>query len=223
MDMRLPPVRLSLAVAVLAVALHPGATRGQSVRDHTRPTPNRSTGVTESQAAELTLTLTEASVRPIQIWVRTAGVIDDAGKTVTALATVDLAARVKTGQRVRAFSPESRSRMVQATVSRVARQGDRVAVTATLAARALEASRYYILEIVTEDHEYLSVPNEALIETGGRQVVYVHQPDGTYAPREVTVGVRGELFTQVLTGLKPGERVVTIGSFFIDAEHRLKG
>ena len=45
----------------------------QSVRDHTRLTPNRSTAVTEAQATELTLTLTEASVRPIQIWVRTAG------------------------------------------------------------------------------------------------------------------------------------------------------
>jgi hypothetical protein len=31
------------------------------------------------------------------------------------------------------------------------------------------------------------------------------------------------LFTQVIDGLKSGEQVVTIGSFFIDAEHKLKG
>jgi hypothetical protein len=36
-------------------------------------------------------------------------------------------------------------------------------------------------------------------------------------------GVQGELFTQVLNGLQEGEQVVTIGSFFIDAEHKLKG
>jgi hypothetical protein len=35
--------------------------------------------------------------------------------------------------------------------------------------------------------------------------------------------MRGELFTQVLDGLTPGEQVVTTGSFFIDAEHKLKG
>ena len=35
--------------------------------------------------------------------------------------------------------------------------------------------------------------------------------------------MQGELFTQVLDGLKPGEQVVTIGSFFIDADHKLKG
>ena len=31
------------------------------------------------------------------------------------------------------------------------------------------------------------------------------------------------MFTQVLDGLESGEHVVTIGSFFIDAEHKLKG
>ena len=35
--------------------------------------------------------------------------------------------------------------------------------------------------------------------------------------------LQGELFTQVLEGLQPGEQVITIGSFFIDAEHKLKG
>jgi len=54
-------------------------------------------------------------------------------------------------------------------------------------------------------------------------VVYVLQPGGAYAPREVSTGVQGELFTQVTDGLKAGEQVVTIGSFFIDAEHKLKG
>jgi hypothetical protein len=35
--------------------------------------------------------------------------------------------------------------------------------------------------------------------------------------------VQGELFTEVVAGLTPGEKVVTFGSFFIDAEHTLKG
>lgn len=32
-------------------------------------------------------------------------------------------------------------------------------------ATALEASRYYVLEVVTEDGDFLSVPSEAIIET----------------------------------------------------------
>jgi len=200
------------------VAAHADA---QSVRDHVRVTPDRSTVVSEQQATELTLTVTAAAVQPVYIWVRTAGAIDASKRVVTAsLAPVD-GALVKVGQRVRAFSPESRSRMYQATVSHVARRDTRVEVTATLNGQALEASSRYVLEIVAEGGDLLAVPNEAIIETEGRQVVYV-QNGGSYAPREIKAGIKGELFTQVLDGLKPGEQVVTIGSFFIDAEHKLK-
>lgn len=219
MHRTLVPFPTAMAIVLVIGLVHLSA---QSVRDHVRITPDRSTTISETQATELTLTVTEVSVRPIQIWVRTAGVIDQSKQTVTAILPPHEAALVKAGQRVRAFSPQSRSRMYQATVSRVAPQQDRIAVTATLNGRALETSTHYVLEIVAEGGEFLSVPNEAIIETGSRQVVYVQQSGGNYAPREVKAGIRGELFTQVLDGLKPGEQVVTIGSFFIDAEHKLK-
>jgi Cu(I)/Ag(I) efflux system membrane fusion protein len=193
------------------------------VRDHTRLTPDRSTAVTESQANELTLTLSDASVRPIQVWVRTAGVVDSLRKTVTAFVSSAEGALVSVGQRVRAFPPESRSSMYQARISQVTRQGDRVLVRATLTGPGREESTRYVLEIVTERGEFLSVPNEAIIETGGKHVVYVQQPQGRYVPREIQAGVQGELYTQVLDGLKPGEQVVTFGSFFIDADYKLKG
>ena len=192
-------------------------------REHTRPTPDRSTAVTEAQATELTLTLTEAAVRPIQLWVRTAGAVDASGRVVSAAVPRTEASRLRVGQRVRAFSPESRSRMYQATVTDVAKSREAVIVKVALAGRALEASRYFVLEIVTEAGDLLSVPNEAIIESGGKQVVYVQGTAGAYEPREIAVGVRGELFTEVSKGLKSGEQVVTIGSFFIDAEHKLKG
>jgi len=96
-----------------------------------------------------------------------------------------------------------------------------VLVRASLAAQG-KASHRYVLEIVTERGEFLSVPNEAIIETNGKHVVYVQQ-QGRYVPRDIQVGIQGELYTQVLDGLKPGEQVVTFGSFFIDAEYKLKG
>ena len=113
--------------------------------------------------------------------------------------------------------------MSQARVTRVDRDADRVRVSAQLASAGREGSTHYVLEIVTEEGEYLSVPNEAIIETGGTRIVYVQEEPGRYAPREIQPGVQGELYTQVLAGLQRGEQVVTIGSFFIDAEHKLKG
>ena len=209
--------------AVLVLAAFADGAHAQGVREHTRPTPNRSTAVTESQATELTLTTTEVAVRPIQVWVRTAGAIDASRKSVVALVPATDGALIRVGQRVRMFSPQSRSRMYQARISRVEPRGPQLAVTATLVGTGYENSVRYILEIVTERGEFLSVPNEAILETGGKQIVYVEQSDGSYGRREIAVGAQGELFTEVQEGLKPGERVVTIGSFFIDAEHKLKG
>jgi hypothetical protein len=198
------------------------AQNARDIRERTRPAPDRSTAVTDSQATELTLTLTEAAVRPIQVWVRTAGVLDAQRTTVTAYVPAAEGAFVRVGQRVRAFPPESRSRMYQARISQVVSRGDRTLVDATLVGASADGSTRYILEIVTERGEFLSVPNEAIIETGGARIVYIPQAGSGYAPRTIATGVQGELFTQVLDGLTPGEQVVTIGSFFIDADHRLK-
>jgi Cu(I)/Ag(I) efflux system membrane fusion protein len=193
------------------------------MRDHTRLTPRGSTSVTESQAKELTLTLTQVAVRPIQVWVRTAGLVDGMKKVVTAAVTPAEGAFVRVGQRVRAFPPESRASMYQARISQVVPQGDRVLVKATLAGPGRQESTRYVLEIVTERGDLLSVPNEAIIETGGKQVVYVQEQQGRYVPREAQLGVQGELYTQILSGLKAGDQVVTFGSFFIDAQHKLTG
>jgi hypothetical protein len=211
---------LQVSVILLILAMTAVA---QSPRERIRLPPDRSTPVTESQAGELTLTLTEAAPRPIQIWVRTAGVIDASRTLITASVSAADGARIRVGQRVRAFPPASRSSMSQARVTRVDRDGDRLRVSAQLASAGRKDSTHYVLEIVTEEGEYLSVPNEAIIETGGTRIVYVQEEPGRYAPREIQPGIQGELYTQVLAGLERGEQVVTIGSFFIDAEHKLKG
>jgi hypothetical protein len=207
----------------LVVLLAADFTYAQSIRDRIRLKGPRTTTVTEDQANELTLTLTAAAVRPIQIWLRLAGTVDDARRAIVVTAPAAQASRVRVGQRVRAFSPESRSRMHQAAVSNVTKRGEEVVITMSLVGQPREEARYYVVEIVTEDREMLSVPNEAIIDIGGKATVYVKSKAGGYEPREITAGVQGELFTQVLNGLQDGEQVVTIGSFFIDAEHKLKG
>ena len=216
-------MRLSrlLWVTLLLAGLDVGSAHGQ--RERIRLNPRRSTPVTQAQASELTLTLTAVAVRPLQVWVRVAGSVDSTRRVVTALVPEALAPRIRTGQRVRAFSPASRSRMYQGSVAQIVSKPGGATVRVDLRGQTLEEARYYVLEIVTEDGEFLSVPNEAVIENGAMPRVYVQESDGSYAPREVKLGVQGELFTEVLDGVKSGEQVVTIGSFFIDAEHKLKG
>jgi membrane fusion protein, copper/silver efflux system len=80
-----------------------------------------------------------------------------------------------------------------------------------------------VIEIVAEAGDFLSVPNEAIIEEGEKHVVYVQQQPGQYVPQEIDMGVQGELYTQVLSGLKAGDQAVTFGSFFVDSEYKLKG
>ena len=196
--------------------------QAQGVRDHTRKSP-RGTRVTEAQASDLTLTLTSVAVRPLQVWVRTAGAIDAARRVVTVRLSGTEAALVKVGQRARTFPVESRSSMYQARVVRVIPDGKGIRADVELAAVGWPTTKGYVVEIVTDHGELLSVPNEALIEEGAVRVVYRQGADGQYEPTPVQTGVQGELFTQVTGGLKDGDQVVTFGSFFIDSEFKLKG
>jgi hypothetical protein len=210
--------------AVLAASLVPFSlpASAQSIRDHVRIERDRSTVVTESQANELRLTVAQTAVRSIQVWIRAAGVIDESGKVLTAVLPQAEAALVKPGQRVRAFPPESRSSMYQARVIDVRRSGDGIAVKSALSGPAREGVSRYVIEIVTEVGDYLSVPNEAIIESEGKRIVYVQQ-QGRYVPKEIEPGLQGELYTEIVKGLNAGEQVVTFGSFFIDADYKLKG
>jgi len=210
------------ACLLVLVACGPGLARGQGVRDHTRTSP-RGTTVSESQAVDLTLTVTEAVTRPVQTWVRTAGRIDTTRKVITAYLDEPDAGLVKAGQRARVFPVESRSSMNQARVTRVVPDSGRLRIEVTLAATGRENTRSYLVEIVTDRGELLSVANEAIIEEGATRVVYIQRGGGRYEPQVIKTGIQGELYTQVLEGLSEGDQVVTFGSFFIDSEFKLKG
>lgn len=219
----MPALHRTRALVVGLVVLGAMTSSAQSIRDRIRLSPEKRNPITEEQANELTLTLNDVAVRPIQVWIRTAGRIDAAGRSITATLPAPEAALVKVGQRVRAFPPESRQSMFQARITSVAPRDANAAVTATLSGPAHAGSTRYILEIVTEPLEVLTVPNEAIIESDGKQIVYVEVSKGEHDPREIETGLQGELFTEVRKGVKSGERVVTFGSFFIDADHKLKG
>lgn len=68
----------------------------------------------------------------------------------------------------------------------------------------------------------LAVPDDAVIDTGKRQVVILDRGDGRFEPRDVTVGLSGEGFTEIRDGLVEGDLVVVAANFLIDAESNLK-
>ncbi len=87
----------------------------------------------------------------------------------------------------------------------------------------LKPEMFANVEIMASSESRLTIPTEALIDSGPRKIVYVEKKTGTYEMRDVTLGVRGGTFVEVLKGIRKGERVVTSGNFLIDSESQLRG
>jgi Cu(I)/Ag(I) efflux system membrane fusion protein len=68
----------------------------------------------------------------------------------------------------------------------------------------------------------LVIPDDAILDTGRRQVVFVALGGGRFTPREVTVGERSDGRAQVLSGLEAGEQVVVKAAFLLDSESRIR-
>jgi multidrug efflux pump subunit AcrA (membrane-fusion protein) len=73
-----------------------------------------------------------------------------------------------------------------------------------------------------EPVEALSVPEDALVDTGEHRYVFVLGEGGRYEPRAVRAGLRAGGRVQVLEGLAEGEQVVTAATFLVDSESRLR-
>lgn len=69
----------------------------------------------------------------------------------------------------------------------------------------------------------IMIPSESVIRSGERNLVFVARGEGKFTPREVSLGAsldHGKV--QVITGLGPGESVVTSGQFLLDSESKLQ-
>jgi Cu(I)/Ag(I) efflux system membrane fusion protein len=76
---------------------------------------------------------------------------------------------------------------------------------------------------VTVGENILSIPAQAVIATGERDLVFTRDPEGMLIPREITTGDRAGDRVHVIDGLSEGETVVASAAFLIDAESRLGG
>jgi len=68
----------------------------------------------------------------------------------------------------------------------------------------------------------LTVPVDAVLDSGEHQRVFVDRGNGVFEPREVKVGARAGDYAVILSGLRTGERVATRANFLIDSESNLR-
>jgi Cu(I)/Ag(I) efflux system membrane fusion protein len=87
----------------------------------------------------------------------------------------------------------------------------------------LKPQMYSTVEIKINLGSKLAIPDDAVIDTGARQIVYVDKGEGYFEPREVMLGLRAEGYREVLMGLKAGDKVAASATFLIDSESQLKG
>ena len=119
-------------------------------------------------------------------------------------------------------------RSFHATVSQALPQFD--AATRTLKIRlevdnpgfVLRPDMFVDVELPLTLPPALTVPNDAILDSGLRKTVFVAIGEGLFEPRKVETGWRFDDRVQILKGLMEGERIVTSGTFLVDSESRLK-
>ncbi|MDF2760724.1 MAG: chemiosmotic efflux system protein, partial [Thermomicrobiales bacterium] len=68
----------------------------------------------------------------------------------------------------------------------------------------------------------LVVPKDAVLESGERQLIFVHHGGGRLEWRRVTLGIRGDDWIEILDGVQMGDHVITSPNFLLDSESQLK-
>jgi RND family efflux transporter MFP subunit len=69
----------------------------------------------------------------------------------------------------------------------------------------------------------VQAPREAVIDTGERKIAFLVRPGGRFEPRDVRTGVQTRAgIVEILSGLAPGDTVVTSGQFLLDTESRTR-
>jgi Cu(I)/Ag(I) efflux system membrane fusion protein len=69
--------------------------------------------------------------------------------------------------------------------------------------------------------EAITVPADAVVDSGLRKTVFADRGDGTFEPRSVETGWRFGGRVQIVHGLNAGESIVVAGTFLLDSELRM--
>jgi Cu(I)/Ag(I) efflux system membrane fusion protein len=97
----------------------------------------------------------------------------------------------------------------------------RVRLSAPNRGGALRPGLYGTAVFESAGQNVITVPREAVVDTGLQQHVFVAVGD-TFEPRSVTVGAQLADRVEIREGLREGEQIVAAGVFLLDSESRLR-
>jgi len=86
----------------------------------------------------------------------------------------------------------------------------------------LKPDMYASVSLAIDYGRQLAVPETAVLDSGTQQIVFIAHEGGHFEPRTLQLGAKVNDRFIVLSGLSPGEMVVTSGNFLIDSESQLK-
>lgn len=86
----------------------------------------------------------------------------------------------------------------------------------------LKPDMYANVELRIDYGQRLTLPQEAIMDSGTEQMVFIALGDGYFVPRRVKLGDQVGDRVIVLDGVAVGEAVVTSANFLIDSESKLK-
>jgi Cu(I)/Ag(I) efflux system membrane fusion protein len=184
---------LTLFAPVGGVVLEKNVLRGQAVQ----------AGQTLYTIADLARVWIEAELREGDV-----GVVQEGGS-----ATVELAAfpgRPLTGT-IEYIYPtlQADARTLKARIA-VPNPGNR-----------LKPGMYATVRLTAPMRTALTVPASAIVRTGERTLAFTDMGNGRIVPQEVVIGRTAGELTEVLSGVEPGQRVVTSAQFLLDSESNL--
>jgi RND family efflux transporter MFP subunit len=87
---------------------------------------------------------------------------------------------------------------------------------------ALKPGMYVNVDIAAKLGRQLVVPASAVLHSGERALTFIDRGEGNLEPRTVTTGPQIDGDIVILSGLKPGDRVVSSANFLIDSEAQLQ-
>jgi hypothetical protein len=142
------------------------------------------------------------------------------------VAVTDPRGRLRPGHYAEAHFSVAASRQQAVRDTAVERWRDQTAVEMLVAGTKRPAALGALFEAAVqramiERGLMITIPESAVIDTGSRQVAFIESMPGMYDAVEVRLGRRCRDQYPVLSGLSPGQRVVTAGSVLLDAETRL--
>lgn len=129
------------------------------------------------------------------------------------------------GQKIQVQSPALPGKTLEATIAFLGRTVDPETRAAPLVADIQNDDRLLrpgmFVRVLLPDSatsKILAVPDSAIVRHEGRVFVFVQTGEREFKPRDVTLGLHVDPWTEVLSGLSAGERIAVGGTFALKSE-----